>query len=517
MNAAVEPVEHVAQTAQAGQLFGSKPRWQLALLVVIFAIGLGIRLYDLKDLPLDFHAVRQLRSALIARSVYYQVNPKIDPALRQQALDTSNLEIYEPPILEEIVGLTYQVIGSEQLWISRIYTSICWLIGGLALYGLAKRFFSFDALVVGLGFYFYLPFSVIASRSFQPDPWMVMWILVFAYTLNRWRETPSWKWALLTGLAGGMAILVKVFAGFFVAGMLAAVVLATLGFRRTFRSLQVWAMTGIILAPSIVYYLFMLKDRASDFFSFWTLGLGKMIFTSNFYADWIAMVTGLMGMTVVVAALLGMFMAPKALKPFLFGLWAGYVLFGLSSAYQFTTHEYYHLGLVPLVALSAMPLVETVMRKITQQPRFWRLMALVILLFSAAYYLYITRSQMVASNFKNEGVAWKRVGEAIPLGAHFVALTDDYGMRLRYFGWRTPTAYWPSTADLNLSSLSGNAPMQYDEAFKDAIAGKQYFLVTAYGELDAQPQLKELLTTHYPVYKEGDGYTLYDLTKPITP
>ena len=83
-------------------------------------MGLGIRLYDLKDLPLDFHAVRQLRSALIARSVYYQINSKIDPALRQEALDTSNLEIYEPPILEEIVGLTYQVIGSEQLWISRI-------------------------------------------------------------------------------------------------------------------------------------------------------------------------------------------------------------------------------------------------------------------------------------------------------------------------------------------------------------------------------------------------------------
>jgi hypothetical protein len=499
------------------QLFGSKPRWQLILLVVVFAMGLGIRLYDLKDLPLDFHAVRQLRSALIARSVYYQINPKIDPALRQEALDTSNLEIYEPPILEEIVGLTYQVIGSEQLWISRIYTSICWLIGGLALLGLGRRFFSFDAVLVGLGFYFFLPFSVIASRSFQPDPWMVMWILVFAYTLNRWREKPGWKWALITGLAGGMAVLVKVFAGLFVACTLAAVVLSALGFRRTFRSLQAWAMAAIVLAPSIVYYVLILGNRAAGFISFWTVDLGKLIFTSNFYADWLAMLTGLMGLTVVVAAILGLFMAPKALKPFLFGLWAGYVLFGLSSPYQFTTHEYYHLALVPLVALSAMPLLDAILKQLVQQGRFWRLMAVLVLLSTAGYYLYITRSQLYASNFKNEAVAWKRVGEAIPISSHFVALTDDYGMRLRYFGWRIPTAYWPSTADLNLSKLTGNEPMQYATVFKDMTAGKDYFLVTAYGELDAQPQLKELLTTHYPVYKEGDGYTLYDLTKPISP
>jgi len=510
-------VEQGGLGAQGAQLFGSKPRWQLILLVMVFAIGLGIRLYDLKDLPLDFHAVRQLRSALIARSVYYQINPKIDPVLRQEALDTSNLEIYEPPILESIVGLTYQLIGSEQLWISRIYTSVCWLIGGLALLGLGRRFFSFDAILVGLGFYFYLPFSVIASRSFQPDPWMVMWILVFAYTLNRWRETPTWKWALITGLAGGMAVLVKVFAGFFVASMLAAVVLATLGFRRTFRSLQAWAMAGIVLAPSIVYYVFILKDRSAGFISFWTLDLGKLIFTSNFYADWLAMLTGLMGLTVVVAAILGMFMAPKALKPFLFGLWAGYILFGLSSPYQFTTHEYYHLALIPLVALSAMPLLEVVFRHMVQQPRFWRLMAVGVLLCSAGYYLYVTRSQMYASNFKNEAVAWKRVGEAIPQGSTFVALTNDYGMRLRYFGWRTPTAYWPSTADLNLSTISGNGPMQYADYFKEITTGKDYFLVTAYGELDAQPQLKELLTTRYPIYKEGDGYTLYDLTKPGSP
>jgi hypothetical protein len=496
-------------------VFGVFSRFQLVVLVLFFLIGLGIRLYDLKDPPLDFHAVRQLRSALIARSVYYSLNPAADPALRQVAMDTSSLEIYEPPILEQIVGLIYRLIGSEQVWVSRIYTSICWLIGGLALMGLARRYFSFTAVLVGLGFYFFLPFSVIASRSFQPDPWMVMWVLLFAYALNRWQEAPSWKWAVISGLLGGMAVLVKAFAGFYVAGMLAAVVLVTPGWRHFWRSGQVWLMGGLVVIPAAIYYGFILQDRSSGFFTFWTLRLGKIIFTSGFYADWLAMVGGLMGLTIFMAALVGVFLAPGRLKPLLIGFWIGYVAFGLFSPYQYTTHEYYHLGLVPLVALSVMPLLEVIFQKIAQQARIWRWLAIGVFVFYAGYSIYVARSQMIARNYNDEATAWRRMGEAIPLNRSIIALTGDYGMRLRYFGWRSPSAYWPATADLNLSALSGNSALNYAEYFSQATAGKEFFLVTAFTELDAQPQLKAILSD-YPIYEQGDGYVMYDLTKPLS-
>jgi hypothetical protein len=42
--------------------------------------------------------------------------------------------------------------------------------------------------------------------------------------------------------------------------------------------------------------------------------------------------------------------------------------------------------------------------------------------------------------------------------------------------------------------------------------GEQYFLVTASGQLDKQPDLKKTLTS-YPIVSQGDGYTLYDLQK----
>ena len=43
-----------------------------ALLVLVFMMGFIIRVSDLFDAPLDFHATRQLHSALIARGMYYQ-------------------------------------------------------------------------------------------------------------------------------------------------------------------------------------------------------------------------------------------------------------------------------------------------------------------------------------------------------------------------------------------------------------------------------------------------------------
>jgi hypothetical protein len=43
--------------------------------VVILLTGLVIRVYDLKDAPLDFHPTRQLYSAIKARGMFYESQP----------------------------------------------------------------------------------------------------------------------------------------------------------------------------------------------------------------------------------------------------------------------------------------------------------------------------------------------------------------------------------------------------------------------------------------------------------
>jgi hypothetical protein len=68
--------------------FSSRAARTLAL-VFIFGAALAIRLYDLTDLPLDFHPTRQLVSAIKARGLYYETQPDgistwhLETAIRQ--------------------------------------------------------------------------------------------------------------------------------------------------------------------------------------------------------------------------------------------------------------------------------------------------------------------------------------------------------------------------------------------------------------------------------------------------
>jgi 4-amino-4-deoxy-L-arabinose transferase-like glycosyltransferase len=439
------------------------------------------------------------------------MTPSLDPTLRQQAENLAQLEVYEPPILEQIVGFTYKMLGSEEVWVARIWLTFFWLAGGWALWAAGRRMASPGAVITGLGFYFFLPFSVIASRSFQPDSWMVMWILLTAVSAWRWSEKGSWKWAALTGALGGFTLIVKEVAGFYVGGMLVAVVLSTLGWRKTLRSGQVWTMAGMVLLPSLIYYMGYNGQRSADFMSFWTVSLIKLDLTSNFYADWLAMIQGTIGLTNFLLALLGLVLAPKERKPLLAGAWFGYAAYGLVFPYQYTTHEYYHLPLVALTALSQMPLIDTVYAKLKTQAAFWRLVGIAMILFACGYSLWVARSVLYASDYRNEPAAWRKVGEAIPPGSKFTALTADYGMRLRYYGWRGMSVGWPSGIDNELFALAGAGQGEFQSQFEANTEGMDYFLVTAFNELDAQPQLKAYLNANYPVYSRGDGYILCDL------
>ncbi len=486
------------------------------VLLIVFLAGFGIRLLDFTDPPLEFHLTRQLRSALIARQVYLNLLPEVSAEQKEMATTTAALEVYEPPILETLVGGLYAMLGGENIAIARTVNAIFWTLGGWFLVLLLRKYTHFLALIAGLSLYFYLPFSVIASRSFQPDPWMVTWILATAWCIVLWSENPSWKNAVLTGLVAGMTVLVKGFAGLFVAPILISVVLCSLGLRKAVRNGQVWVMAGLSALPMLVYYLLLNPGRSGDFLSFWAGSLSGLIWTSNFYADWLAMLKGLLGLFTVTAALLGTLLAGKPIKTWLLPLWIGYGLFGLVFPYQFTTHEYYHLALIPIAAAGLVGLFDVLIPSIQKQGLFWRVSLIGLLLAASGYNLYVSRSVLLSRDYRAEPAAWQQIADAIPNDKNFVDLSSDYGMRLRYFGWRIAKLEWPTAADLNLLSLAGRDDLNTVNYFKEKTAGADYFLITAFQELDAQPELKNLLQETYPLAASGDGYLIYDLRQPLS-
>jgi len=505
------PIRKVPFIKQAAWL-----EWVLVL--ILFALGVGLRLIDLTDQPLDFHPTRQLRAAIIARGMYYQTLPDLDPAVREPALTAWNsMERYEPPIFEALVAFTYRLMGAEHLWVARIYAILFWTVGGAALYGLARRLVSPLGAVFSLAFYLVLPWGVVASRSFQPDPFMVMWILLAALAIERWlaAQGRSWLWTVLAGLFSGAAVLVKAVAVYPVGAMLVgAGLFLVIQDRSVLRRPQIWLMAVLSASLPAIYYLG-LGARSSEFASFWIFSFTSMVLDSKFYVRWLGLIRGLMDVMIFFAAILGAFLFNARGRVVVLGLWVGYLLTGLTFPFQIYTHDYYSLMLVPLAALSLAPMVDAVVQAAFSQSWLWKLGFVLASLGIMGYYAYVGRSILLADNYRNEPIPWQRMSQELPRDGNIIALTHDYGNRLKYYSLLMPHRLWPSGSDLDLASAAGTDKIgDFDSYFQQQTEGMDYFLVTLFGDLNAQTALKARLNDHYPVAAQGDGYIVYDLRHP---
>ena len=92
-------------------------------------------------------------------------------------------------------------------------------------------------------------------------------------------------------------------------------------------------------------------------------------------------------------------------------------------------------------------------------------------------------------------------------------MTQDYGSRLEYWGWRE-SANWPYRGDAGFANIRGGV-FSFDDLFDRYSSKMSFFLVTDFEEFNRQPELKERLFGSYPVSAEGDGYLIFDLKNPV--
>jgi len=495
-------------------------------LLLLLSLGLGLRLYDLTDQPIDFHPTRQLRSAIIARGIYYRMLPNADPGLRQQALQAWNSTgQYEPSILEYVVALTYRLIGGERLWVARIINSLLWLIGGLALFDLARRVASIGAGFVSLGYFLILPFAVQASRSFQPDPAMVMWLILCVYSIYRWSESArssttyqssesktqsSWKWAILAGLFGGLSIITKIVAAYILAPVAVTMVIYTLGIKRFWRNPQVYVIAVLMITPTLLFYLGR-QGRASEYFQDWTISLSHLLVEPGFYVRWLNLVQNLMGLTILLVALVGAILAAPRFRVLLVSLWGGYLLYGLFLPYQMYTHSYYHLQLVPIIALSLAPIAQLIFDRLGHEKPVWKVLFAAVVLVGVFFTSWISIYTFKSVDYRSEPEHWQQVASYLPVDGKIIALTQDYGYPLMYYGQRK-VSLWPNRGEKTLASLRGSAK-EFEDHFSKRTEGMSYFVITAFNQFNDQPDLKQYLADNYPLVAQGTGYLIYDLEK----
>jgi len=141
--------------------------------------------------------------------------------------------------------------------------------------------------------------------------------------------------------------------------------------------------------------------------------------------------------------------------------------------------------------------------------------AAAVMLLAVMFPSWESIATLKAENFRKEPAYWQKIGDLLPADSKIIALTQDYGYRLMYYGWRRVDLY-PSSSEQELAELRGREK-EFMKSFTKRIDDKDYFLVTAMGQLNNQPDLKQLLYDRYPLIAKGDGYLLFDLTHPKTP
>lgn len=488
-------------------------------LVIIFVAAIAIRLYDLTDLPLDFHPTRQLFSALKARGMYYETLPNAPAEQRQFAIQQGKLRAtIEPEIIERLTVFTWKFTG-EQLWVARIYSSLFWLLGGIFIYLLARDLFSKDSALFTTAFYLLLPYGVFASRSFQPDPLMVALIVGFWWVVNRWANSlspnshpatnDSLKFVIIASLLGGLAIFVKLSAAFFVIGGALGATLGRASLRDLIRNRQVWAMVILGILPGAAWVVYGLA-RGFLGQQFGGRFMPELFLSPSFYLGWAQMIGNVLGLFTFALALLGLLLVNnKPVRVFLLGLWGAYFTFAIFFDYHISTHDYYSMPLIPIAALALTPLADAVFARLVERigNPLHKILAASILTLGLFAVLWTSRVALKSTDYRPQAAFWNQIGETVR-GYRVVALTQEYGLPLAYWGW-TGAANWPDSTDIEYHALRGG-DASFEKSFERLTKNKDLFLVTDFTDLKRQPDLQVRLST-FAIFAEGDDYIIYDL------
>lgn len=494
--------------------FGGKKTLWITFFALIL-IGSAIRFYDLTDLPLDFNPTRQLYSALKARGMYYSMMPE-NAALPQREIAIRQwhaIQEIEPPVIEWMSAFLYRVFG-EHLWFARALSSLFWVIGAIPLFLLSRRISGYTGAIIGAAFYLFVPFGIIASRSFQPDPLMVSLILFAVWAVYEWETRRSWNWAFLSGALIGAALFVKnvaVFPLFF-----AIIFLTFIGNPLArLKDRQYWSIAGIAVLPSALYTLYGLLAAGFLGQQFAFRFFPNLLVDPTFYLRWKEQIDATIGFGVLILSLSGIFLARENGNRVLIGLWLGYAFYSMTFAYHTITHDYYQLMLIPISSISLAPAIETLTSRINEglKGKFSGISARVFLggtlLVAMAIQIWNARVDMARNDFRPEAARWEAIGEKLVDAGSILTVAEDYGYRLAYWGWQDVEA-WLDSGDLSLRELDGRQ-IDMIQKFKEKATGKRYLVITQMNKLDKQPEIKEYIFNTYPILQSTNDLTIIDL------
>lgn len=510
------PVPNVLPAHHDHPSIGLDPRWRRIALWLIVVAAIAVRLDGIEA---GGHLVeREYNSAIFARAFYFENNEEIEPWRQRNAQATRDLyPLLEPPVTEYLLAAAYRLTGREEIWFGRLITSAFWLVGGFFLYGLARRTVGADAAVIATGIYLLGHWAILVSRSVQPDALMMMMFLMSLHAIVRHFDAPRRSGLVLVAALVGLTVLLRPLAGFAIAGAYLALALRSRGrWSRGFVE-DVLIFATLSAMPSVLYYghgILVGGDlRGQAAMSF----RPHLLVHEEFWKRWLASAVSVVGGVTVLGAVLGYASRAGAVaRKWVVGALGGYVVFALCFTYHTITHPYYHIQLLPLLAIGAGLFWVRVVRLLREKlgRACWVPIVAMLVLF---FHLGLRELQAELGRPKNiESLELAReIGERIGHSDRVVMVARHYGLPLEYHGEFAGKA-WPVPLDDAFYRAPGARALSVEERLGAMGFLPEYFVITdleRYARVHAD--LAEYLAARYELVAKRPDLEIHRYRRPI--
>ena len=464
-----------------------------------------LRLPSLATPPLDFAAMRQHHSALIARALFLNQHPTAGPAWQRDAANdyVAQATIPEPRIVERLSAALYEATGVERLSLARWFALACWFGGAWCLFAAARRWFGETGGFCTLAVALFLPYTVGASASIQPDT--LAFFLMSAALLAWLSET------LPAGVVLSMlAVLVRPMTAFWLVPVASVIVWQQKQDKRT-SLLKLVGVTALVMAPAIAYMAYRatidsaIRTRIDATFvpSLWG--------SPQYWRGWAGLAWRAFGGLFVIAALAPLVARSGRERAWLRAMWIGYAAYGLLFNLHVSTHPYYQTIAMPLVALSVGAVASRLGTMMSPAIAATLPIALAAVLALGAFQSGVLRPSPRADDVR----VYAAIGDRVGHSRRAIFLSSDWGVPLRYYGG-VAGRYWPARFEieryrpLGAGGISETSAAARLERFSSDLGGAEFFIVTDLDELSKQPDLEALLATK-PVIERAKDFMVYDL------
>lgn len=483
-------------------------------MLLLLVIGGGLRLVRLSDPPLNFYPGRQYNTELVARWYYIATGGEV-VGVSAEVAEKASPGLIEPPILQIASAGIYHVIGGENLLVPLVISVSAWLLGAGLLFLLARRLASETAGLISAAVYLFVPIAVFGSRVIQPDPMFVAAIVGALLAIVRHDDNPSMRRLVVAALASGAAVLIKLPALFFLFPVFGVVLIRREGWRPK-RWTPAVIFAAIASLPAALYLIAgyalwgFLKGQETGRFlpQLWTRG--------EFWSAWYSSLTTLFA-PVLYLAIFGVVLAKGRVRAVLLTLTAGYLGYGLFFPYHITSHTYYQLPLVPIVALATAALVQRCRDWLMAHGRLEvRRLASTVLTLAVGVAVLMGDGPLLAPPPLEGTLEWidisAQAGEAVDHSTRVLMVAPANGDIFRFYGGVAGTV-WPTSADLAFERQGNLAPVPVPVRFESlrTRTSADYVVVTWLAEWERQPELRALVEQRYPLEAQGEGFLVYDL------